>query len=185
MLDGMHPRTRELLDYLDRERAGLRAAFDSVPSGLATRQPAAGRWSATQCVEHLAIVGQLLASRFASNVADARARGLAVETDRSPILPQVNVAMVLDRGTRLNAPDPIQPTGALDADAAWAALERAGAALRDAVVAADGLALGEVSWPHPRFGPLNGYQWVAFSGAHQARHAAQIREIAEQLATAG
>jgi hypothetical protein len=38
-----------------------------------------------------------------------------------------------------------------------------------------------VSWPHPRFGPLTGYQWIAFSGAHEARHAAQIREIAEQL----
>ena len=92
--------------------------------------------------------------------------------------------MVLDQSTKLNAPDPIQPTG-LGADAAWAAIERSGSAMRDAVMAADGLALGSVSWPHPRFGPLTAYQWIAFSGAHQARHAAQIREIAETFVAGG
>jgi hypothetical protein len=106
----MHPRTRELLDYLDQQRAGLRAAYSTL-------------------------------------------------TDLA---------------------DLIQPTG-LRADAAWAAIERAGTALREAVTAADGLALGGVSWPHPRFGPLTAYHWIALCGAHEARHAAQICEIADTL----
>lgn len=179
----MHPRTRELLDYLDQQRALLRAAFDAVPPSLRDRAPAPGQWSTAACVEHLSIVGQLVAMRLARHVAEGRAAGLGPETNTDPILPQVNVSMVLDRGTKLNAPDPIQPTG-LSADTAWAAIERAGSALRDAVTAADGLALGSVSWPHPRFGPLTAYQWIAFNGAHEARHAAQIREIAETFAAA-
>jgi DinB family protein len=180
----MHPRTRELLDYLAQQRAVLRAAFDAVPPALRDYAPAPGKWSAAACVEHLAITGQLVAARLAKNVGDARSAGLGQETSTDPILPQVNVAMVLNRDTKLNAPDPIQPTG-LSADAAWAAIERADAALRDEVKASDGLALGGVSWPHPRFGPLTAYQWIAFHGAHEARHAAQIREIAETLAAAG
>ena len=51
-----------------------------------------------------------------------------------------------------------------------------------AIARGDGLALSQVEHPHPIFGPLNLYQWVAFVGAHEARHAAQIREVGAQLA---
>jgi hypothetical protein len=176
----MHPRTEELLAYLDKERAALRAAFESIPASLTEKAPAPGSWSATQCIEHLAIVGELIAMRINKHVGDAKANGLARESDVDPILPGTKLEMVLDRGAKLSAPDPIQPKG-VSAAAAWEAIDRAGASMRDAVKAADGYALGAVSWAHPRFGPLTGYQWIAFSGAHEARHAAQIREIAEQL----
>lgn len=179
----MHPRTRELLDYLEKQRAVLRAAFDAVPPLLRDRAPAPGKWSAAACVEHLAIVGNLIASRLTAHVARARTAGLGPETSTDPILPQVNVSMVLNRDTKVTAPDPIQPTG-LGADAAWAAVEKSGSTLHDAITAADGLALGGVSWPHPLFGPLTAYQWIAFHGAHEARHAAQIRKIAETLPAA-
>jgi hypothetical protein len=38
-----------------------------------------------------------------------------------------------------------------------------------------------VSMPHSVFGPSSAYHWFAFVGAHEARHAAQIREIAGAL----
>jgi hypothetical protein len=36
--------------------------------------------------------------------------------------------------------------------------------------------------PHPALGVLDGYQWLAFVGTHELRHANQIREIGEALA---
>ena len=42
----------------------------------------------------------------------------------------------------------------------------------------DGLALGTIEWPHPAVGVLNIYQWLVFLGAHEGRHAEQLREIA-------
>ena len=45
----------------------------------------------------------------------------------------------------------------------------------------NGLAIGQIELPHPRFGLLNAYQWVLFLGAHERRHTAQIREIVETL----
>jgi hypothetical protein len=51
------------------------------------------------------------------------------------------------------------------------------------VNANDGLAFGTVSMPHPDFGPSSAYHWFAFVGVHKARHAAQIREIADALTT--
>ena len=53
--------------------------------------------------------------------------------------------------------------------------------LRQVVIDVDGLALAEVSAPHRHLGPLNGYEWMAFIGNHESRHAAQIREIGASL----
>ena len=40
------------------------------------------------------------------------------------------------------------------------------------------------SLKHPRFGPLNGYQFVAVLAAHERRHALQLRDIGDALGDA-
>jgi hypothetical protein len=62
-------------------------------------------------------------------------------------------------------------------------LEHRRAKFRDLVRSADGLALAKVTAPNRVLGPLDGYQWILFVGAHEARHTGQIREIAELLRT--
>jgi hypothetical protein len=39
----------------------------------------------------------------------------------------------------------------------------------------------DARFPHPAWGPLNLYQWLAFVGAHEARHLAQISALKETL----
>src|SRR5262245_96251 len=177
----MHPRIAELLKHLDTHHEDFRTAYDGVPQERRNEKPAADRWSAANVVEHVAIVNGRVAGRFAKQIAEARAAGCAAESAQDPILPTIDLARVLDRSReqRVQAPDPIQPTG-LDADAAWAALERSNVALKDALASGDGLALGTLMSPHPLFGQLSIYQWAAFVGAHQARHAAQFREIVDR-----
>jgi len=172
-----HPRTRELLEYLDEQRAVLRAAFEAVPAPQRDRAPAEGRWSVAGNIEHLAIVETRLSARLSALIAEAKAAGLlGPEPSSEPVLPGVGAGRAIDRTTRLVAPDAIHPTGA-SADAAWNALEEAGKRVREVLNAGDGLALGTLSMPHPLFGPLSAYHWLAFVGGHEARHAAQIREI--------
>ena len=50
---------------------------------------------------------------------------------------------------------------------------------------AEGRALDQVKKPHPVLGELDGYGWISFVASHEARHAAQIREISEQLDRSG
>jgi hypothetical protein len=173
----MHPRTRELLDYLDEQRGVLRAALSAVPPGARDRAPTPGRWSAAGVIEHLAIVEERIADRLSTRIGEARVDGLGPETTVDQVLPTLQIAHLLDRTARITAADAVQPTG-LGAEAAWTALERAGAKVRETLIANDGLALGTVSMPHPRFGPMPVYYFFAFVGAHEARHAAQIHEIA-------
>ena len=167
----------ELLEYLDARRAELRASFDAVPAAARDLPPAPGLWSAAAIVEHLAIVNERIARRLSRGIDEARASGLGPETSTDPILPTLHLERALDRSKRFTAPDVLKPSG-LDGDAAWAALERATKQVRAAVAAGDGLALEKAGWPHPVFGQLSLYEWIGFVGAHEARHAAQIREIA-------
>jgi hypothetical protein len=171
----MHPRTDELLRYIDTQRAVLRAAFDAVPEDIRSRPPAPGQWSPVGIIEHLAIANGRVARMIAKRAAEARDAGIGPETSTDPILSTIDLNRVVNRVTRVPAPEVLYPTG-LDADAAWAALEQSTLAVREAIAKADGLALSEVSFPHPLFGPLSLYDWIAFIGAHEARHAAQIRE---------
>jgi hypothetical protein len=60
-------------------------------------------------------------------------------------------------------------------------LEHTREQLLEFVRSCDGLALGQVSFSHPALGTLNVYQWLLFAAGHHARHAAQIREIGQQL----
>jgi hypothetical protein len=129
-------------------------------------------------VEHLARVETSIARLFSSRLAEARALGLGPEKETTPILSALGMDRVVDRGQRFTTSQAAQPQAALSAEEAWAALEAAGTAFREAFLSGDGLALGELVHPHAALGPFNFYQWAAFVGAHEARHAAQIREIA-------
>src|SRR5262249_6777266 len=171
----MHPRIDELLAYLDDQRAALRAAFDAVPEHARNKPPAAGQWSPVGIIEHLAIANGRIARMIAKRATEAREARLGPETSTDPILRTLDINRVVDRVTRVAAPAVLHPTG-LDADTAWASLERSTVAVRDAIATAGRLALSEGAFPHPLFGPLSLYTWIAFVGAHEARHAAQIRE---------
>ena len=175
----MHSITRELLAYLDEQRSVLRSAFESVPPELRNRPPAPERWSAANIVEHLAIVEARIATLLSERIEEARA-GLSAETNTDPILPTIDYKRMYDRSNRVKAPEFVLPTG-LDPASAWSALENAGSMMRAMLVANDGLALSSVTHPHPRFGVLSVYQWVAFLGAHEVRHAEQIREDMQSI----
>jgi hypothetical protein len=175
----MHSITHELITYLDQQRSVLRAAFESVPPELRESAPVPERWSAANVVEHLAIVEKRLAGILSSRIQEARAE-LLPETRTEPILPAMDFKRVYDRSTRVKAPETAIPTG-LDWSAAWAALENAGSMLRSILVSNDGVALSPITHRHPRFGEMSVYDWIAFLGAHEVRHAAQIREDHQQV----
>jgi hypothetical protein len=86
------------------------------------------------------------------------------------------------RRPRMIAPQPVCPRGECSAARALLALAESRQGLLAAVLALDGLALGEITHPHPLLGPLNLYQWGALRRAARGPHTAQIQEIASQLA---
>ena len=178
----MHPRTEELLRHLDASRVVLRAAVDAVPPTHRDTKPSPERWSVAETLEHLARVEEGITRLLALRLSEAQAAGLLQpERDASSVASTLNHELILDRRRQITAGERVLPRGEMDAARALVALDNARAKLRDLLIANDGLSLGVVSHPHPVLGSIDGYQWFLFIGLHEARHAAQIREISTQL----
>ena len=177
----MHPRIEEVINYLDTERSELREAVELVPPVLRDQSPGADRWSVAQILQHLAIIEKRIGRGMTKWIEDARAGGLGPEIETSSILNSLPLQLIADRSQRRNAPEEVRPRGDIDAASAWTGLEQTRAALRAAILAADGLPLSEVVQPHPVLGPINLYQWALFVGSHEIRHTGQVCEIATQL----
>jgi hypothetical protein len=87
-----------------------------------------------------------------------------------------------DRTQAIEAPERVVPQGEMSAGAARVALQATRGVLLDQLHAGDGLAYSGVLHPHPFLGVLDLYEWVYFLGAHERRHADQVRALAGQFA---
>jgi hypothetical protein len=135
-----------------------------------------------EVLDHLTIIESRIVGVLSGRVAAAKASGLGPELETSAVLDTLDRDRIRDRSKRVEAPEPVKPQSGSDAASGWQALQQSRANLRAAVLAGDGLALGEVTHPHPVLGLINLYQWITFVGAHESRHTAQICEIAAEFA---
>lgn len=179
--DNVHPRIEELITYIADRRRDLRAAAESVPRDLWSITPAENRWSVADVLEHLFVVEQRIAALLEKNIAEAKQAGLAHETNESSQIEGMRLNRYVDRTAKIVSRTPL-PRAGRSPDAALDALNQSRAVLTTAIQSGDGFALGTLSAPHPAFGPMNFYEWIGFVGAHEGRHAAQIREIGEAFA---
>jgi len=179
----LHPRIHELIEYLAEHRRLLHEAITSVPPSLRENKPAPDRWSVAEVIEHLSIVESRVAALLTRKVTAARANGVGPDPDTSSVVSTyVRPEAVADRTTRIPAPELVQPTGRIEANAGTAALAEAHAAMVASLRNANGVSLEGLMATHPAFGPLNMYHWVIMVALHDDRHAAQIREIGQSLA---
>jgi len=178
----MQPRTAELLAYLESADNDLDAALASTPADVRQTRADPEAWSVAEIVEHLGIVHRTAGALLESTIASAREAGLGSETTHDPVVQPAEVQRLTNRGFKITSPERARPTGTVDAETAHAQLVEARARVRRLLLDADGAALGEVVALHPALGPIDAYRWFVFFGAHQKRHAAQIREVAAQLA---
>lgn len=177
-----HPRLAEISRYLDDSRDELVRAARAIPASRWTTAPAAGAWSAAQVIDHLRIVEHGIVRLFEKLIPDAIAAGHPAEGATDSVLDHAFIARASDRSRRIEAPPRVLPTGAPDLEAGLAAMAAERVALRAAVARGDGLALGTLEWQHPALGTLDLYRWLVFVGAHEVRHARQLREMAQALA---
>ena len=161
----------------------LNEVIASVPPALRESKPAPDQWSVAEVVEHLSIVEHRIAALLARKVAAARANGVGPDPDTSSVVATyVRPEAVVDRSTKISAPEPVLPSGTVDAKAGTESLAEAHAAMVASLRNANGVNLEGLMATHPAFGPLNMYHWIVSLALHDDRHAAQIREIGRSLA---
>lgn len=178
----MDPRTAHLEALLDRYRSGLARAYSETPERLRSASPPTGGWSPDQVIEHLAETERSILELL-SRLLDQAGPRSDEDFDEERFSAMLDLPFVLDRSQRVRGR---QPSGELDAAAAWDALAKSRRAVLKLVDDAQGVRLEDTSYPHPATGEqLNGYQWVAFLALHEGRHAEQIRASEPGSAPAG
>ncbi len=132
------------------------------------------RWSVGEVVEHLALAESFLAEAR-QKVMDgpaASAEQLAKAKGQDAVI----LKAIPDRTQKAQAPEPIQPKQRLGPREKVAAMYRSRRAntLAYAQKTTDDLRSRVGDSP---LGPLDAYQWLLFTAAHNERHLGQIREV--------
>ena len=180
----MHSQLAAVIEYADRARSELIVSVHDVPAPLREARPSENAWSVAEIVEHLVRVEKGIAKLMALKIGELQAMPAPPREDPDAVADAgEKILGVLDRDIRLEAPDRLLPKGEMSTESALHELTATRGMLLDQLHAGDGLAYSTVFHPHPFLGPLNLYEWVHFIGAHELRHAAQIRDVARQLAT--
>ena len=169
---------QDLLTLLGTERARVLENYDRIPLREREVSPGPDRWSAAEVVEHLALtdatvirVLRLASTRSGPFPGDAPAAGLDDAQARA----------VRDRSRRLDAPDRVRPQAGISPQAALDHLLGERRKLLSALSQApDGL-LDAAHLPHPALGEVSLRGWIEFLGHHDARHAAQLGDLASRL----
>jgi hypothetical protein len=165
----------EIYEEIDDTRARLVGAVENLTDEQLTFRPSPERWTVAELVEHLSITERRLARMLGMLVGQLETE--AAREEGSPFAP-VTVAEYVERAGREKyaAPEEIRPKGAPLADS-LASLGNSRAAvhaLRPRVERLDGT---RAHFPHPAWGPLDLYQWLAFLGLHEQRHLSQIEAL--------
>ena len=181
----MHPRLDELAAYLDRTRAALEESAAAIPPAECGRRPEPDAWSAAEVLDHLSRVDAGIVKMLAKLLARAAESGLGPEEATDSVLGRLDRFRVESGEPRLRAGERVQPSRDADPGRSLAALRASRAELHRILAAADGLALGRLTAPHPFLGELDFYQWVLFLGQHEERHRRQIVAIGERIRAAG
>ena len=172
----------EIVQHLERGRADFLASVAGLSAAQAASRPDPARWSVLDCVEHVTMVEE----RFLGWLDNAK------KLDQPRIDKEKEAGLltrVADRSVRAQSPEAVLPTGRFTT--LEQALDKFNANRTRSVQFAQDRSdeLYSLAAEHPRFGPMNGAEFLMMITAHARRHAAQIQEVraalenSEQLTT--
>ena len=164
----------QIFGVIDETRERFYRRVEGLSDEQAGARPGPDAWSVAEIAEHLASTERGLLRMMKSMLAQVEAAGGAAAGAASVMEP-FSLDKYVERasGEKYVAPEMTRPKGEAPLADSLERLRRSREelrALRPRLEAAD---LNRVSYPHPAFGPLNIYQWLAFIGVHEARHLRQ------------
>lgn len=158
--------------HLEQSRAAVVQAVTGLSGTQWKYHEAAGRWSVSEIVEHLALTETVL---FGA-VQDTASKGQRSTPSRQySTLDQLILTSVPDRTTKATAAPGTEPNSGWTPDKALDEFRTRRQKTIDFLQAAKGLRDRTSESP---FGePMDAYQWLLFISAHTERHLKQINEV--------
>lgn len=166
----------EIFDSIDETRAKLAGAISGLSESELNFRPAEGAWTIAELVEHVAKTEASIVPLVFRLLKTAEAGGAASDGTINPPISLVDQHEIA-RTTRFQAPEMIRPEGAASVSESLAKLSESRETIRGLQARLEAVDLSNTAFPHPAFGKLNLYQWLAFIGLHEGRHVEQMEKI--------
>jgi hypothetical protein len=170
-----------IIEVIDETRERLYRRVEGLTEDQANTRPAPNAWTPREIVEHLSLIeGRLVQMlsimlRKAEGAGGAAAKGATVEMKPFTLDEFIERA----RGEKYTAPEAVTPAGEATLADSLSNLRRSREELKSLRPRIEAIDLSSITYPHPAFGPLNFYQWLAFIGIHEERHLAQAQSTLE------
>ena len=160
------------LQYLETTKKNVLEATKGLSEAQWNFKPAPDRWSVAQVMEHIAASEDFIRGMLKEKVmmAPGGEPGRDVKKTDDAVL-----AMVPDRTTKAQAPEPLVPTNRFGSpEGALKHFVESRATTEDFLKTTTGLRDHVTDSP---LGKLDGYEFVLFIAAHSERHTKQINEV--------
>ena len=160
------------LAYLETSKKGVLAATKGLSEAQWNFKPAPDKWSVAECMEHIAASEDFIRDSVAEKVMKAPA---APDRDIAKIDAGI-MAMVPDRTTKVQAPEPIRPTnryGSPDASIQHFVESRA----KTEEYLKSTADLRGHAGDSPMGAKWDAYEFILLIAAHSERHTKQIEEV--------
>jgi hypothetical protein len=167
----------EIFDAIDNTRSRLYERVGTLSQEQEQFRPATDAWSVREIVEHLAILEESLSKLFRVMLSKAEAaRKHGASAEPPPPMEPFTLDHCIERSLqeKYQAPESVRPSGSLPVAMLLERLRESRSLLRSLQPRLEATDLSRSLYPHPVFGPLNPYQWLALIGIHEERHLRQI-----------
>ena len=160
------------LKYLETTKKGVLDATKGLSEAQWNFKPAPDRWSVAQVMEHIAAAEDFIRTLTKDNVMKGPAGEAGRDVKKTD---DAVMAMVPDRTTKAQAPEPLVPTNRFGSpDASLKHFIESRTATEDFLKSTAGLRDHVSDSP---IGKLDGYEFVLLIAAHSERHTKQILEV--------
>ena len=162
----------EIFSALATTRRHIYEQVEGLSDEEAKARPASDIWSVAEIIEHLSMSeGRMLA--LVNNLLGQEA---AVAANAASSGSAISIQMMTARAAeKFTAPTFLQPTGGVPLSESLAKLRESRAALLSLRPRVEATDYSHVTYPHPVFGPLNLYQWLAAVEFHECKHLDQLQ----------
>jgi uncharacterized damage-inducible protein DinB len=164
----------QLLRLLTASRKKLMESAEGLSDEQARLRPAEDRWSILECVEHVALVEDVMFSAVTTKM-------VAAEPPADRSREQEIISRATDRNRKIAAPETVRPEGKFATlSQALEHFERSRARTIEYVENCNS-DLRAVAATHPVLGRATGQEFMLILALHPARHSLQILEAREAL----
>ena len=168
----------EIYDAIEETRERIYSRVTGLTNEQGSFRPAADAWSVADLAEHLCITERRVMGLLTRLIEETELRGSGAGTNGFKAF-SLEEYIEQAKGKKFSAPVGAQPREGLEISESIVRLRRTREELRSLQPRIESLDLSEATLPHPAFGPLNAYYWLAFVGLHEGRHLAQMERVME------